>query len=314
MKGVLRLLLFTLPLLFSFSPRSASAVECKLVVASRSSILEGRILALEYQDRFKDVEFIEATNGWYAISVATLKMAAGSDVSGYVEQYGLPEDSFCMNTRSIAQILDFKKGQQQEQSSTPGAPDRVAPTAGVLGLPTCPRGYSFEGYQRTVCIRLVVPPNASLSYAGNSWACDKGYIRRGNQCSFVVVPANAHLTASVLSLPNDDGWTCNSGFRRTGDACEPIFVPENAQLNQLGNGYACISGYVDVGNSCRRMTYDELLQAMQRMEQYAYFVSLTHKSCFQVVDLCEKVCRDGSFSFTRSRCEEVCEKMEDECD
>jgi len=92
--------------------------------------------------------------------------------------------------------------------------------------------------------RLVIPPNATLNYAGDGWMCGRGYRQVGNECIAVVMPANATLNYA------GDGWMCGRGYRQVGNECKAVVMPANATLNYAGDGWMCGRGYRQVGNEC----------------------------------------------------------------
>ncbi|WP_162797909.1 hypothetical protein [Sulfitobacter sp. JL08] len=305
-----RAAVLTLLIVTALFPSATLADQCKLIVASRTTLQESKQLATEYSQSFQNVELLEAANGRFAISLGTLPYASGSDVSGYISEYGLPLDSFCMRMDRISRYIAFEKVKQR--------PRTVAPTENSFGMSKCPRGYKPDGFPVEYCTEIVTPPNAELDPSGNNWRCLTGYIRRGDQCAYVTVPKNAHLTSNSIILPGIKGWACNRGYREVGDECERVFVPENASLNAFGTGYSCNTGFIDANNKCRAMTYTELVTGLERAEQIALRLLSqgTGKSCSKIVDLCEDTC-DDDFSYSSSpnkrECEKVCEAIEDNC-
>ena len=300
--------ILALSVLTAVSSAAALADQCKLIVASRTSLDEAKQLTVEYSERFEDVELLQAVNGRYAISLGTLPNPSGTDMGFYIRTYGLPSDSFCMRIDSVSRYIAFNEVKQR--------PRTVAPTENSFGLSSCPRGYEPEGFPTESCNEIIIPTNAELDRTGNSWRCITRYIRRGDQCEFVVVPENAQLTPNLFTLPGSKGWACDRGFREVGDECERVFVPDNATLNPFSNGYLCNTGFADVGNHCREMTYEELISDLKMTEQYLMISRRTQKSCSQIVNLCEDTC-DNDFTYSSSpserECETVCEAIEDNC-
>lgn len=287
----------------------ADAHQCKLIVASRTSLEESIQLARDYDRRFSSTELVEVQNGRFAISLGTLSQTAGSDVSEYISTYRLPSDSFCMQSTSVVRYIEFRLAESE--------PETISPQRDRFGLLGCPRGYKPIGFPVQQCRLIVVPPNAELDYSGNGWFCSRGYRRTGDTCEFIEVPENAQLTPNFGGLSGSKGWACNRGFRDLGESCEQITIPDNATLSVFGNRYTCNTGFRDTGQACTAMTYDELYRDLVASKQLlAGLFSRTTYSCSQVVDLCEDTCRTEfsySSSPTKRECEEVCEEIEDEC-
>lgn len=291
--------------------------ECKLIVASRPDENEARAVAIPYTKRFEVVELLVASNGWIAISLGNLNHAPGYDMGAYIKRYDLPNDSFCMRLDKVDRYLDLVVTTKSAPES--GLPEVLQPEKGLLGFSaSCPRGYEVRGFPDSLCYRIDLPANAELTSTANSWQCLQGYIKRGNSCELVVVPENAHLRDNTWFLINEKGWACNSGYKDTGSECEKVHVPANASLNAYGNDFDCNLGYSRVGMTCREMSYGELLHALGVVtEQVRNMTALAYnrKSCSQVVKLCEDTCKRDFYGYSpsRSECEEVCEKIEDNC-
>ena len=92
-----------------------------------------------------------------------------------------------------------------------------------------------------------VPANASLSYSGTSWDCNKGFRQSGNSCIKVVVPRNATLSYSGHS------WDCSKGFRQSGNSCVKVGGLKEGYASD-GNSF-CSYGYVRKGNKCVEVNY-----------------------------------------------------------
>lgn len=305
-----RTLIYTLLALTILSLPIAAATQCKLIVASRTLLNEARVVANEYENRFSDVELLESKNGLFAISLGTLNVASGSDMSTYINRYNLPSDSFCMRMDKVVRYIPVINASQPSNN--------VAPTENSFGMKSCPRGYSGNGYPIINCSRLVLPANAELGATGNNWKCRLGYFRREQQCELIDIPENAHLTSnSFFAISDDNGWACDRGFREINNSCEKIYVPQNAKLNSLGSGYKCNLGFANTGSSCRAKNYGELIVDLQTAEQNLFLaISNMGKSCSKIVDLCEKTC-DDDFSYSSSpnkrECEKVCKAIKKDC-
>lgn len=289
---------------------SALADNCKLVVASRTNLKEGQVLALEYTHRFKGVELLKSKNGLFAISLGTLPFQGGSDVSQFIEKYDLPYDTFCMRMDSVVRNIDFEQLQSQ--------PKVIAPTENAFGLKSCPYGYQADSYLPTSCTEIILPQNAELNQYGSNWVCSSGYLRNGNRCDFIKVPSNAHLTSNTALFPNAKGWECDQGFKEVLNECEKIFVPDNATLSIFGNSYECNTGFVDIGNQCRPMTREELLDELETKTQLVSYLLFkgSGKTCSEIEDLCEETCDDEFTSYsspTKRECEKVCKEIDDKC-
>ncbi len=94
-------------------------------------------------------------------------------------------------------------------------------------------------------IALAIPPNSHM--LGDTWYCNEGFRRQGNQCNRLYVPPNAHVLG--------DTWYCNEGFRRQGSQCNRLYVPPNAHV--LGNAWYCNEGFRRQGNQCNRLNKPE---------------------------------------------------------
>ena len=99
-----------------------------------------------------------------------------------------------------------------------------------------------------------VPAGAHASY-GNTWECDRGYLKGGLGCTQVQVPANAHLTGDSY-FP---GWTCNRGFREQSGNCLRIEVPPHAYASDftVGRGWDCDRGYTRLDGLCAPVVVPE---------------------------------------------------------
>lgn len=57
-----------------------------------------------------------------------------------------------------------------------------------------------------------IPLNATAE--GNSWRCNTGFKKQGQQCNRIFVPPNAALAGT--------GWVCNTGYKLQGSQCNAI--------------------------------------------------------------------------------------------
>jgi hypothetical protein len=144
-------------------------------------------------------------------------------------------------------------------------------TANPRGGWSCNRGFYDTG---GLCLRLEVPPNASLSRFGHNWECNPGYqevdrkcVRPGTArisrvtargglpcapgaqeaagaCAPPEIPHNARLSA------DGGAWLCNSGFQEREDKCVPLEIPRNAHLGTGSDTWVCNRGYRPVRNKC----------------------------------------------------------------
>ena len=107
----------------------------------------------------------------------------------------------------------------------------------------CNDGYKKEGNE---CIKFRVPKNAWVS--GSNWYCNDGYRKEGNECIKFRVPNNAWVSGS--------NWYCNDGFRKKGNECVKFNIPANAFA--IGSEWYCNEGYKKQDEICIRMSQDEL--------------------------------------------------------
>lgn len=78
---------------------------------------------------------------------------------------------------------------------------------------------------------LYAQPENSYQSGGN-WYCDNGYIKSGNQCEKINIPANAWAQGSR--------WYCNNGYKRSGSECIEIKPPtnvDNCLIDMYGESY-----------------------------------------------------------------------------
>ena len=101
----------------------------------------------------------------------------------------------------------------------------------------CNDGYRKQGNE---CIKFRVPENAWVS--GSNWYCNDGYQKQGNECNRFRVPQNAWVSGS--------NWYCNDGYRKQGEECIKLNVPKNAWVS--GGNWYCNDGYRKQGNECVR--------------------------------------------------------------
>jgi hypothetical protein len=85
---------------------------------------------------------------------------------------------------------------------------------------------------------VIVPANAqdipaNAWQSGNSWYCNDGYRKQGNECVKFRVPKNAWVSGS--------NWYCNDGYRKQGNECMKFTVPKNAWVS--GSNWYCNDGY-----------------------------------------------------------------------
>ena len=114
-----------------------------------------------------------------------------------------------------------------------------------------------------------IPANAFES--GNSWACKKGFFKKGNRC--LIMPANSYKKGS--------SWACDYGYKKSGNQCIPkLVIPKNAKASgsswickrnyykktsssktcssvplhstssSFSNDFKCMTGYKKYGNKC----------------------------------------------------------------
>jgi len=113
---------------------------------------------------------------------------------------------------------------------------------------TCSRGFVRDGQ---ICARVVVPAHAYLDSSGDEWDCDRGYLRSDQGCTAVKVPANAH----AVDPPSLNGWECDRGYEEdeaNDVGCSRIIVPADAHLTDyaFGGGWGCNWGYRPDGRRC----------------------------------------------------------------
>ena len=130
-KGCVSLLGIVVGLQFAASMVYA---ECLLVVASRLDVEEARIVATTYTNGYASVELLETKNGRFAISLGTLERTAGDDVTDIVREYGLPQDTFCMNPTLAIRTLPLGLAPNPVvDAASDNIPGR-GPNAAKLGL------------------------------------------------------------------------------------------------------------------------------------------------------------------------------------
>ncbi|USD65593.1 peptidoglycan-binding domain-containing protein [Vibrio sp. SCSIO 43136] len=107
----------------------------------------------------------------------------------------------------------------------------------------CLRGFIKSGDR---CVTLKLPAKGVLNDKGNDWTCQTGYKKKGNRCMQIYVPANA-----FLNFTGDD-WECRRGYKRDRYRCIAIAIPQNASLNSKGDGWVCNDGYTQQKNICTK--------------------------------------------------------------
>lgn len=122
----------------------------------------------------------------------------------------------------------------------------------------CNRGYYKSGNE---CLKVQVPENGEPNYFGDGWFCKKGFYQSGNECLEVKVPENGKLDYV------GHGWICEKGFYKAENQCLEVKVPDNAKLDYLGNGWVCEDGFKKVKDQCKAMTAKEI-KKQKEIERY----------------------------------------------
>lgn len=144
----------------------------------------------------------------------------------------------------------------------------------------------FQKKVSGVCVHFDVPPNAHLTYSGNSWDCNRGFKRSAdnNSCEEVKIPSNAegnligsfYCNSGFEKLGNEcqkvadvengkfyvygSNFYCLVGFKRKEETetCEKILIPANAREDDSSlDGWNCFSGYIKEGNACKEFQLPE---------------------------------------------------------
>lgn len=97
---------------------------------------------------------------------------------------------------------------------------------------------------RETCVAMRAPAHGFLAGERDEWACDRGFMKRGDSCVPVAVPANGCLDRSG----ND--WRCERGFKQDGASCVRLVVPAGAYFDYSGNGWTCAEGLREHDGAC----------------------------------------------------------------
>ena len=97
---------------------------------------------------------------------------------------------------------------------------------------------------RNECVALQIPPNAVMDYAGHSWSCNKGFVQIRNECVALQIPPNAVMDYAGHS------WSCNKGFVQIRNECVVLKIPPNASMDYPGHSWSCDKGFVQIKNEC----------------------------------------------------------------
>ena len=151
-----------------------------LQVASRSTLVEARLVAREYQDRFPDARIFRASNGWFAITVALLDDHLGNEA--YLsEQKGLgtvPTDALLTRGTTFVMELAVDPNEQVRPAFWYGQVVRNTPVYGE---------FLNEGQVERRYFGEVIPRGTELGV----------YIRDGDNC---VITAHGNATVACSDL------------------------------------------------------------------------------------------------------------------
>ncbi len=93
-----------------------------------------------------------------------------------------------------------------------------------------------------------MPENAQPRSYGAAWACEKGFVKIGDRCDAISLPANAFLDRASYG----PGWRCERGYEPLRGACVAIDLPLNAYLDRSGNRWSCNRGFQLSDGACTR--------------------------------------------------------------
>lgn|GEM_PF-2108824 len=92
---------------------------CHLIAASRRTVPEVNAFAHDYAAYLPTMSVYRASNGWHAISLGIVTLAAADAVLERGE--GLPNDSYCADGRNYIAALDLQDGEFVDPESSPDA-------------------------------------------------------------------------------------------------------------------------------------------------------------------------------------------------
>lgn len=126
------ILFFLLPTL-AFAENLVPNGECALVVASRETMSEVRSYVRSISDQ-RYLQIYKSSNGWYAISIGTLKSHEVDPVMRRWRASGkIPQDSLCSSGRGYIAEISLSSGQAIRTNST-GSNDVISSIASGVGI------------------------------------------------------------------------------------------------------------------------------------------------------------------------------------
>ena len=139
----------------------------------------------------------------------------------------------------------------EKDACTPVVPPEHGFVTGFAGDQwSCERTFVRDGDH---CVKMRLPANAisTSRYSTSGWTCERGYLENDGRCERIVIPPHAYLDTTSPA-----GWTCERGYRFSADHCQQIVVPANGYSSSAygGPGFECERGYRANDVACVALT------------------------------------------------------------